>query len=175
VLSAPSVPCCTPENVLEAQEAIVFQLLGIVAAIIGLILAFVSVQWAWLPPAIMVGFLYLLFFGLRSRRHGPVPELSWKANELLGKFGHFYAMPFAGSNASSAASITALAAGAIGVVSAIKGFWLGLGVGVALYVVAAPLARQFNPSSFLIDDAERAAHEEILQWFLADGTDASAE
>lgn len=99
---------------------------------------------------------------LRRRKPEPVPELSSKANEMLQKFGHFYFMPIAGTDMSVAASTVALASVVVGVVAGIRGFWWGLAIGVVNYWIAAPFARFFNPSKFLADEEERAAHNEIV-------------
>jgi hypothetical protein len=143
-------------------EVVVFQLASTVMSLLALVLAFVANEWAWIPCAVTTAALYLVLLGVRGKRYGPVPELSAGANELLRKFGHYYVMPFAGSEVSAAASTITLAAGAVGVVSAFKGNWWGLGIGVLIYGIASRLARQFNPTKFLVDDSEKAAHDEIV-------------
>ena len=144
-----------------------FNLITIVAALVSLVLAFLATPWAQIPLAVVTLLLYMIFFGVRGRRYGPVPELSSKANEMLTKFGHFYAMPFAGRDVSAASSGVALAAILVGIISAFRGFWWGLGVGILIYLVVAPLGRQFNPANFLTDEEERAAHDEIVNYMVS--------
>jgi hypothetical protein len=144
-----------------------FQLISWIAIVISCYLAYTSIQWAQIPLAIVTGLFYLLFIGMRGRRYGPVRELSPKANEMLRKFGHFYALPFAGRSLSGAASSIALGAAVVGIISAFRGFWWGLLIGIVIYLLASPLGRQFNPSGFLTDDAERSAHDEIVKYILS--------
>jgi len=141
-----------------------FQVIQVIAALISCVLAFTATPWAHAPLAAVTVLLYMVFIGVRGRRYGPVPELSPKANEMLSKFGHFYAMPFAGRDVSIASSGVALTAIVVGIISAFKGFWWGLGIGIIIYLVVAPLGRQFNPGNFLTNDAERAAHDEIVKY-----------
>lgn len=135
---------------------------SIVFGIAAIVTAFFHPVLAWGVLALPLGWILLMWLALRSKRVRPLPELSSAANELLRKFGHYYAHPFAGAAYSGAASGVTMASMAVAAIGAFKGFWWGLGVGAVFYVISAFLARQFNPANFLVDDLERAAHDELV-------------
>jgi len=144
----------------------VIQLLSIVAALIAVVISFFSPTWAWVPIAVPDVLLYAFFLSAKARRLGPVPDLSHAANEMIRKFGHFYAMPMASRDFSGASSTLALAGVLVGVIGAFKGFWWGLGIAMVNYLAVGWLGRQFNPGNFLADERERQAHQEVINYLL---------
>lgn len=130
-------------------------------------MSFWSIQWAWIALIILITGNYALWAALRlggKYRFTHVAELSPKANELLVKFGHYYKRPYAGWDASSAASAVSITAIGVALVSAFRANWFWLLAGMVGYYLMANIARQFNPSRFMLNDEERAAHREILDW-----------
>jgi len=131
-------------------------------ALAAVVTAFFNPIWAWAFLAVPLAWILWTWLVLRLRQPAPLPEVSITANELLRKFGHYYAYPFAGAAYSSAASGLTMASMAVALIGICKGFWWGLAIGAVIYSSAAFLARQFNPTNFLVDDRERVAHEELV-------------
>ncbi len=137
-------------------------ILVILLSLIAIVVSFFTILWAWILLALPVAFLLLTLFGLKRKRWQRLPELSPSANARLQKYGHFYAMPFAGKDFSSAASALTLAGAIVAIIGAFKGFWWGLALGGVNYVLTAQVAKAFNPTSFLADPLEESAHAEII-------------
>ena len=53
---------------------------------------------------------------------------------------------------------------AIGIISAFKGFWWGIGIGILNWFLMGFVSRAFNPTNFLVDPLEQMGHEEIIEW-----------
>jgi len=102
--------------------------------------------------------------GAKQKKWAYIEELSSKANELLRKFGHFYATPFASMDFSASSTTVGIAGALIAIVGVFNGFWWGILIGVVNWFAMGALARAFNPTNFLLDDDERIAHEEVLEW-----------
>lgn len=83
---------------------------------------------------------------------------------MLKKFGHFYVMPYAAKDFSQSASIFQLVSVVIGFIGVFKGFYWGLGIAAFIYISMALMARAFNPTHFLLDENEKIAHKEIIQY-----------
>lgn len=92
-----------------------------------------------------------------------IPEEK-KANEMFKKFGRFYTMPFARRDFSSSASGIVIAGWILAVIGLFHGFKWGIAFGLAIWIIMGLVARGCNPSEFLIDDDERAAHNEIISF-----------
>jgi hypothetical protein len=142
-----------------------FQPLALLLVVAAIVTVWGAPAWAWAPLALGVAGLGAVLAGVRSRQYGPLADLSPTANAFLGRFGHFYSAPYAGTSASAAASMLVLGAMAVAVIALLKGAWVSAGVCAALYFAAARLARAFNPVRFLVDAEERAAHLEIVEHF----------
>jgi hypothetical protein len=83
---------------------------------------------------------------------------------MLQKFGHFYAMPFGGRDFSASASTLMPAGIVVAIVSALKGFWLGIGIAIINWFLMWIVAKAFNPTNFLAYYEEQSAHEEIIEF-----------
>jgi hypothetical protein len=141
-------------------------LLSRLIALIAVVTGFFSPKWAWLPLLLLNCWILVTLRSLRRRmRFAPVPELSSAANRLLRRFGHFYAMPWAGADFSSASSTMVLAGVLLGIIGAAKGFWLGLAFAAVNYLVMGYVGWQFNPTRVLIGNEEHLAHDELLAYF----------
>ena len=55
------------------------------------------------------------------------------------------------------------------IVGCFRNFWWGLTIGVVYLGVMAELARAFEPSRFLRDDAQKQAYIEIMDYFASKG------
>lgn len=126
------------------------------------ILAFFWPVWAWAPITVADAILVYVLFGAKKVKWDYLPELSPTANQMLQQYGHFYAMPFAGSEYSSASSVMQLAGVVVGVVGAFKAFWWGIAIAALNYLVMGGIAVAYNPTHFLRDPTQKAAHDEII-------------
>ncbi len=140
------------------------QLLVILICLAAVITEFFSVLWGWVILAIPSTLLLVTLFGVKQKKWQYIPELSETANQMLQKFGHFYAMPFAGRDFSASASTLMFSGAAIGIISAFKGFWWGIGIGALNWFLMGFVSRAFNPTNFLVDPLEQMGHEEIIEW-----------
>jgi len=122
-------------------------------------------MWGWIILA--VPFVYLLsqaFLVKFTHRWKHIPELSTEANRLFQKYGHYYAMPFAGRDFSSASSAVGLTGMVISIIGIFFQFWWGILPGLISFWVGNRLGRFYNPSMFLklLSDSEKQAHEETM-------------
>ena len=140
------------------------QMLVILICLAAVITEFFSVLWGWVILAVPTAFLLFTLFGVKQKKWQYIPELSETANQMLQKFGHYYAMPFAGRDFSASASTVMFAGAAVAIIGAFKGFWWGIGIGVINYILMGFVSRAFNPTNFLADPLEQMGHEEIIAW-----------
>jgi hypothetical protein len=142
-----------------------FQKIVSAVCLVAVISEFYSILLGWLIISLPVMFLLVTLFSLRKGAKGMYfPELSNDANRMLQKFCHYYAMPFAGRDLSGSASTVMFAGVAVAVIGIFQGFWWGLGIAALNWIVMGITARAFNPASFLVDDSERIAHDEIISY-----------
>ncbi len=135
--------------------------------IASIVVCFFSRMWSWIILALP--FIYLLTQALVVRiayRWKHIPELSPEANRLFQRYGHFYLMPFAGRDFSSASSAVCIAGLIISIVGLFFHFWWGILLGVITLAVCGRLARYYNPSMFMesLSNSEKQAHEEIVSF-----------
>ena len=140
------------------------QLIVIIVCIVAVITEFFSVMWGWIVLGVPAFFLLVTLFGVKQKKWQHIPELSETANQMLQKFGHYYAMPFAGRDFSACASTLMFAGAAIAIIGAFKGFWWGIGIGIINWFLMGLVSRAFNPTNFLVDPLEQMGHEEIITY-----------
>jgi len=140
------------------------QMLVILICLAAVIVEFFSVLWGWLILAVPSAYVLLTLFGVKQKKWQYILELSVSANQMLQKFGHYYAMPFAGRDFSASASTLMFAGAAIAIIGVFKGFWWGIGIGVINWFLMGFISRAFNPTNFLVDPLEQMGHEEIIAW-----------
>lgn len=143
------------------------QLIAIVLSLVAIVTAFFSSLWAWVVLAVPIALLLITFMGLKQRRWKHIPELSEPANAMLQKYGHYYTMPLAGRGFSASSSTLMFAGAAIAVIGAFKGFWWGLAIALANWLVMGFLSKAFDPTNFIADPLERLAHEEVISFIMA--------
>src|SRR4030042_2866178 len=111
------------------------QMFMIVICLVAIITEFFSVLWGWLVLAFPAVFLLITFLGVKQKKWQYIPELSDEANRMLQKFGHYYAMPFAGRDFSASASTLMFTGVAIATIGLFKGFWWGIGIAILNWFV----------------------------------------
>jgi hypothetical protein len=152
-------------SVADATGAITMvQIIAIMISFAAIVAAFFSPTIAWAVLVFPVTMLLLTLLAMKQKRWKHIPELSDSANALLQKYGHFYSMPFAGRDYSSAASTLLFAGVIIGVIGTFKLFWWGITIAAGNYLVMGVVSKAFNPTSFLTDPEEQLAHEEIISF-----------
>jgi len=137
----------------------------ILFCLVSIIVCFFSLMWSWIILAIP--FVYLIsqaFLAKLIYRWKIIPELSEEANRLFKKYGHYYAMPFAGRDFSKASSSVGITGMIISIIGLFFHFWWGILLGLLSLGIGNYLGRFYNPSMFLelLSDSEKHAHEEII-------------
>jgi hypothetical protein len=140
------------------------QVLVIPICLAAVITEFFSILWGWLILGVPSAFLLLTLFVVKRKKWQSIPELSETANQMLQKFGHYYAMPFAGRDFSASASTVMFAGAVVAIISAFKGYLWGIGIGVINWCLMGLVSRAFNPTNFLADPLEQMGHEELIAW-----------
>jgi hypothetical protein len=140
------------------------QIFALLIGLTAIVAAFFSPVIAWAILAFPVTMLLITALALKQKRWKRIPELSDSANSLLQKYGHFYSMPFAGRDYSSAVSTVMFAGVIISAIGSFKLYWWGLAVAVGNYLVMALVSKFFNPTHFFADQEEQLAHEEIVSF-----------
>ena len=140
------------------------QILVILICLAAVIIELFSVLWGWLILGLPSAFLLITLFGLKQKKWQHIPELSDTANQMLQKFGHYYAMPFAGRDFSACASTLMFGGAIIAIIGAFKGFWWGIGIGVINWLLMGVVSKAFNPTNFLVDPLEQMGHGEIIEY-----------
>ena len=130
--------------------------------------AAIAAFWSvWLSVALLIltqAALLITLLALKAKKFEHVSELSQEANQMLRKFGHFYNKPFAGTSYSGTASLVMLSCISAGLVFGFRQAWGPTAVAAIGFIAMGFTARAFNPTNFLVDDSERLAHQEIIQY-----------
>ena len=102
-----------------------FQILSVIVLLGAVVLSFITKPvWAWVPVAILDGFIIVQFLLVKQRyRFNQFDELSLEANFLLTKFGHYFAMPFGSKDFSASAATSQFACVIIAAICAFRGFF----------------------------------------------------
>ena len=146
----------------------VTQIIAILVSIISFVWAFFNPAWAWAPLFAAALVLLAILLGIKQTKWKHIDELSGPANEMLQKFGHYYEMPVASRDFSSACSTIQFGAVGVGIVGTFSGFWWGLGLAVLFWFVLGPAAMAFNPTNFIRGQPMlRLAHDEVIEWVLS--------
>jgi hypothetical protein len=143
--------------------------LVLIAAAVGLtaiVFALYSLVVSWILLALSGTYLLTVYWILKRKKlRAAVPGLSAQANELLLRFPHFYSNPSAHKPIGGAAGALALAGVIVAIVGCFRDFWWGGIIGLIYLGVMANLAKAFEPTRFLRDEAEKRAHIEIVDYF----------
>jgi hypothetical protein len=150
-------------------EIMINTLIVILFCLASIIVCFFSRMWSWIILAIP--FVYLIsqaFLVKFIYKWKHIPELSNEANRLFQKYGHYYAMPFAGRDFSSASSAVGITGMVISIIGLFFQFWWGILPGLMSLWFGNRLGKFYNPSMFLelLSDTEKQAHEEIMSYLV---------
>lgn len=121
-----------------------------------------SREWSWATLVLAAMLLLIPLSGLKARKKDlRSKKLSEAANVMIDKYGHYYSMPLAAKDFGRAAVVLHLCGTIAAIVDLVLGYWTGVMIGVAYFVVLGMLSRAFDPNNFLYDPAEKTVHEEI--------------
>lgn len=140
------------------------QLLVTLLCLVAAIVSFYSPILGWLVLGIPICFLSITAIAVTRSQWTVIPELSDDANRMFKKFGHYYTRQHSGGDYSAACSAVNLASIIIVLIDVFSRFWWGIPLGIAVYLLFGYLSRIFNPTHYLVDEVEKCAHEEIVQW-----------
>lgn len=149
-----------------------FQMLTVIVAVVSLVLCFFAhPAWAWLPIALVDLFICVQFWLAKQRyRFSYIPNLSPAANELLRRYGHYFATPFASKDFSASAATSQFAGIIIAVVGAFRTFWWGIAFGAANWFVMGAIAVSLSPVRILADKpALQLAYNEVTEYIKSEG------
>ena len=91
--------------------------------------------------------------------------MSPEANELLQRYGHYFAMPFASKDFSASAATSQFAGIIIAVIGLFRSFWWAIGLAAVNWFAMGFVAVSLSPVSLLVQSpALRIAHDEIVQY-----------
>jgi hypothetical protein len=142
------------------------QIITVIISLIAIGMAFFAPLGAWALLSVPAFILFMLNVANKNREWTFVPELSSSANDMIQKYGHYYAQPFASRDFSASASTLALVGVVIGIIGLFHASFLGLGLAIVNYLVMGYLSKSFNPTVKFADIDEELAHEEIVERFV---------
>ncbi len=144
------------------------RLIVILFCLVSIIVCFFSRMWGWIILAIPFAYLSQQALGVKYKfrkfRSGYIPELSLTANSIFQRHAHYYLMPYAGTDFSSASSAAGISAIAISVIGLFFQSWWGIILGFVAYWLSCLLGRFYNPTLWLKSPMGKEAHEEIIRF-----------
>ena len=144
-----------------------FQMLTIIIVIISIILSFVThPAWGWLPIALVEIIICVQLWAAKHKyRFNYISNLSSEANDLLQRYGHFFASPFASKDFSASAATSQFAGIALAVIGIFRSFWWGVAFCAANWCVMGVVAVSLSPASKLAKNpALQIVHDEVIKF-----------
>ena len=133
----------------------------IIFSIAAIVVAFFSRIWPWIIIALPLAWFSSTALAIKLHpKPRYIDELSRVANELFQRWFLFYSKPFAGTDFSSASSGISVTAIILSIIGCFYGFYIGVIIGIVVYFYSAVIARIFNPTHFLSNEA-KFAHAEV--------------
>ena len=143
------------------------QMVAIIVAIISLVISFFAhPAWAWIPIILADVVICIQTWAAKQRYKSEfVPELSIEANDLLQRYGHYFAMPFASKDFSASAATFQFAGIIIAVVGLFRGFWWAIALAAANWFLMGFIAVSLSPVSLLVESTTlQIAHDEVVEY-----------
>ena len=144
-----------------------FQMITIIIALVSVILCFILHPiWGWIPITVVdLIIISQLWAAKRKYRFNYITDLSSEANELLQRYGHYFAMPFASRDFSASAATSQFAGIAISIICVFKSFWWGIALAVGNWFLMDFVAVSLSPVSLLVNSPSlQMAHDEIFEY-----------
>ena len=143
------------------------QMLTIFIAVVSLVLSFVvHPLWAWIPIVIVDLVICIQLWAVRVKyRPNYISGLSPVANELLGRYGHYFAMPLASKDFSASAATSQFTGIVIAIIGLFRGFWWAMALAAGNWFLMGFVAVSLSPVSLLAKSpALQIAHNEIVEY-----------
>jgi hypothetical protein len=144
-----------------------FQMIVVVILIMSIILSFVThPAWGWLPIALIdVVICVQLWAAKHKYRFDYFSGLSSEANELLQRYGHYFAMPFASKDFSASAATCQFGGIALAIIGIFKSYWWAVGFAAAQWCLMGVVAVSLSPVSKLAKNpALQIVHDEVVEF-----------
>lgn len=143
------------------------QMVTLIIGAVSLVLSFIiHPAWAWIP-IIVADLIICISLWLAKQKYGSkyIPELSPDANDLLQRYGHYFAMPFASKDFSASAATIQFAGIIIAIIGIFRGFWRAIALAVANWFIMGYIAISLSPVSLLAESTTlQIAHDEVVEY-----------
>jgi hypothetical protein len=98
-------------------------------------------------------------------RFNYAPELSSEANELLQRYGHYFAMPFASKDFSASAATSQFAGVLLVLIGLFKSFWCSVILGAVNWFQMGYIAVSLSPVALVSSQPSwRIAYDEVVEF-----------
>ena len=147
-----------------------FQILTILIVVVALVLSFIiHPAWAWIPIILADLIIFIQLWVAKGKyRFKYLPDLSPEANDLLKRYGHYFAMPFASKDFSASAATSQFAGIIIAIIGLFRGFWWAIALAAGNWFLMGFVAVSLSPASLLIDSTTlQIAHDEVVEYISA--------
>ena len=143
------------------------QMVTIFIALLSLVLSFlIHPAWAWVLIILVDLVICIQLWAVKQKyRFNYIPDLSPESNDLLQRYGHYFAMPFASRDFSASAATSQFVGIIIAIIGLFRSFWWAIGLAVANWFVMGFVAISLSPVSLLAKSPVlQIAHDEIVEY-----------
>lgn len=138
------------------------RMLAVLAGLTATVLIFFSKLAAWLVYFLPLGYLLVNLSFMRRLRVTPNEGLSQEARNLISKYPFWYTYPNVAKDNGAAAATLAFFGVVLGIISYVRDYRIGLGIGALAAIAMVIVRRKADPIRYLKDEAQIRAHEEIV-------------
>jgi len=142
-------------------------MITIIIALVSLFICFISHPiWGWaLIGTVDLIICIQLWAAKQKYRFNYISDLSSEANELLQRYGHYFAMPFASKDLSAGAATSQFAGIVLAIVGLYKSFWWGIALAVVNWFLMGFISVSLSPISLLVKSPSlKIVHDEIVEY-----------
>ena len=143
------------------------QMVTILISVVSLVISFIfHPAWAWIPILLVDCVIYIQLWAAKQKyRFKYIPGLSPEANELLQRYGHYFAMPFASKDFSASAATSQFAGVLIAIIGVFKSFWWSIVLGAGNWFIMGYIAVSLSPVALLKSQPTlQIAHDEVVDF-----------
>lgn len=143
------------------------QIVTIFIAVVSLILSFIVYPlWAWIPIVLVDIVICIQMLAVKQKyRFNYIPGLSPEANDLLRRYGHYFAMPLASKDFSASSATIQFSGIAIAIIGLFRGFWWAIALAAGNWFLMGFVAVSLSPLSLLAKSpALQIVHDEVVEY-----------